>query len=615
MAQTQKLSMHPGHATLLSLICILSSSLHAQPLISEANDPNTPAYGEVRPQPTPQLRATLERMQALLAELRQSDLSPAQRQAALDELIRDHNQILRQHNTWLDWQKPQTVDSAALLLEGMIFEIAAEDIAPGEQSREQVLRNAPAHLELNPQAPEVFEPPLLKPVEPHERQVPTEAPPEQSSELTAAPSGPEVKPASHKTVNTQVASQEPGEGADQKTVSASEEVKVAVLADNQATVSMQDDNSVLRDVRNDKGQLVLFGKVRLWVGGAVQLDAYAGRGVFTLAGGGSSDAKTYVRRAEGILRASIFKNSEIKAQYDFDADIFRNLYWRWLSDSADQSLTIGNQKEPIGLDYLVGSKFTTAMEPSAPTSAFASYRSRGIRYSRWATLDSKDTAFHPWGDSRTYLTGSIGLFGEDIENTNDTDRAVTGRLTVGALLKEDTGYHLGISASYRHGEYDSIAPRPGLFDANRITLARPDADRQALIGLEGLANIGSLHGEMELYYSDYTGGDIDAQGWGGYGQVGWMFGGKHRSFQPRWGVWAPIKAGEEHIFEVFGRVSFTHGNDNVNSSNDLGLLTLGGNWYYRNFRVSANLLLADTKRDINDEGSGHAIGLRLQYLF
>jgi phosphate-selective porin len=172
-----------------------------------------------------------------------------------------------------------------------------------------------------------------------------------------------------------------------------------------------------------------------------------------------------------------------------------------------------------------------------------------------------------------------------------------------------------VSASYRHGDYDRIAPRPGLHDVNRITLAQPDADTQALVGLEGLAGRGSLHGEMELYYSDYSGGDVDAEGWGGYGQVGWMFGGKRRLYQPRWGVWAPVQAGNEHIFEVFGRVSFTHGNDNVNSSNDLGLLTLGGNWYYRNFRVSANVILAETKRDISDEGSGHAIGLRLQYLF
>ena len=606
--------MQRNRLILLCLVCPLSWQLHAQPLLSEANDPNTPPYAEVRPQPSPQLQATVERMQQLVAELRQSDLSPAQKQASLDELIRNHNEILRQHNTWLDWQKPQTVDSVALLLERMVFEIAAEDIAPNEQSREQVLRNAPAHLELGPQAQEAYEPPLLKPVVANKGrvQLPDETQPGQGTNAATEPSQPQTVTT---TAPAPAAEEAPAESADQKTVSVSKDAQVAVLADNKTTVSMQDDNSVLRDVRNNKGQLVLFGKVRLWVGGAVQLEAYNGEGLFTVAEGGNSESESYVRRAEGILRASIFENSEVKAQYDFDANIFRNLYWRWLSDSASRSLTVGNQKEPMGLDYLEGSKFTSAMEPSAPSSAFASFRSAGVRYSSWDALESKDTPLQWWGDNRTYVTSSIGLFGQDIENSNDTDWAVTGRATMGGMKTETSGYHLGISASYRNGEYDRIAPRPGLYDVNRIVLARPDADTQALIGLEGLGSMGSLNGEAELYYSDYSGGEVDAEGWGGYGQLNWMFGGKRRVYQPRWGVWAPVKAGDEHIFEVFGRVSFTHGNDNVNSANDLGLLTLGGSWYYRNFRVSANLLLAETKRDISGEGSGHALGLRLQYLF
>lgn len=601
--------MHHSRPLLLSLICTLSCPLHAQPLLSEANDPNTPPYSEVRPQPTPQLQATVKKLQQLVAELRQSDLSPAQRQAALDELIRDHNEILNQHNTWLDWQKPQTVNSAALLLESMVFEIAAEDIAPDKQSREQVLRNAPAHLELAPKEQEVYEPPLLKPVVPNRGQA------QLPDETQSGPSEPELTQTAAEITPAPAAKEEPAVSADQKTVSVSEDAQVAVLADNKATARMQDDNSVLRDVRNGKGQLVLFGKVRLWAGGAVQLDTYTGKGLFTIDDGGNSDSDTYVRRAEGILRASIFDNSEVKAQYDFNAKIFRNLYWRWLSDSASRSLTVGNQKEPMGLDYLEGSKFTTAMEPSAPSSAFASFRSAGVRYSSWAALDSADSPLQWWGDNRTYLTSSIGVFGEDIENSNGTDWAVTGRTTMGGLTTETTGYHLGISGSYRSGEYNRIAARPGLYDVNRIVLARPDADTQALIGVEGLATMGSLHGEIELYYSDYSGGEVDAEGWGGYAQVGWMFGGKRRNYQPRWGVWAPVKAGDEQVFEVFARVSSTHGNDNVNSENYLNLLTLGGNWYYRNLRVSANLLLADTKRDISDEGSGHALGLRLQYLF
>ena len=38
-------------------------------------------------------------------------------------------------------------------------------------------------------------------------------------------------------------------------------------------------------------------------------------------------------------------------------------------------------------------------------------------------------------------------------------------------------------------------------------------------------------------------------------------------------------------------------------------------WYYRQFRVNANIILADTKRDVASESNGHALGLRMQYLF
>jgi phosphate-selective porin len=607
--------MHVTSKPLLGLsFTLLCVQLHAQVLRSAEHDPNEPVYGDIRPQPSTELQAKITRMHELVRELQQADLSPEQKQAELDELIKDHDYILRQHDTWLDWQKPQTVDSASLLLEKMVFEEAL-DIAPTAQSREQVLHNVPQHLELDPNEPQVstvYEPPLLAPMAQSQQPAPDAA---TSTPQDTKAAVPEVTRAGDTNKSTPATGDEPDVATSQKTVSVGKKVDVAVLADDQVTASMHDDNTVLRDVRNDKGELVLFGKVRLWVGGALQLDAYRGDGLFTLGEVGGTDSNAYIRRGEGILRASIFDNAEIKAQYDFDANIFRNLYWRWVSDDETDSVTVGNQKEPLGLDYMVGSKFTTALEPSAPSSAFGAFRSKGVRYNGTTTLPSKDNPFKLWGDSRTYVTGSIGLFGEDIENSNDTDWAVTGRVSMGGNKTRNTGFHLGASASYRHGEYDRIAPRPGLEDVNRIPLAAPIADTLAVAGLELMYAHGSLHSQAELYYSDYSGGEVDAQGWGGYGQVGWLFGGKRRSYRPNWGQWAPIDAANEHVFEVFARASLTHGDDDINSSNELGLLTLGGNWYYHQFRVSANLIFADTERDIVDQSDGYAMALRLQYLF
>lgn len=624
--------MHPATHILIFLTCgLLQAPLYAQvlknPTPEEANSPQTEAppattliFRDAPPesqangvslQNEAELNAVIKHMRDLLRELAQADMSPAQKQAALDELIRDNHSILRQHRTFLDWQKPQTVDSVSLLLERMVFEIAA-DIAPTEQSREQVLQNAPQHLELDPNQPQAVEsyaPPLLAPVAGGKEKGNGDQP---QPELHGTE--PDIAPAE---TAVSVARPAPQAVPDKKDDDEGP-VKVAILADKAATTEMHDDKTVLRSVEGKDGELVLFGDMHLWAGGAIQYDGYAGEGLFTLAQDGDSDSELYVRRAEGVFRASLFEHNEIKVQYDFDANIFRNLYWRWLSKSTSQSVTVGNQKEPMGQDYLVGNKFGTAMEASAPASAFGSYRSTGIRYNSWSALESKDNPFpikKLWGDSRTYLTSSIGLFGQDIENSNDTDWAVTGRITMGGNKTETSGFQLGVSGSYRHGEFDRIAPRPGIHDANRIPLGQPEADTQALMALEGLYTRGSLHSQAELYVSDYSGGEVDAQGWGAYGQVGWLFGGKRRSYRPRWGQWAQIDANDEHVFEVFGRFSFTHGNDDVHSSNDLSLLTLGGNWYYGRFRVSANLILADTARDVFDESSGHSLAARLQYLF
>ncbi|MCZ6831454.1 MAG: hypothetical protein O7F73_18045, partial [Gammaproteobacteria bacterium] len=68
-------------------------------------------------------------------------------------------------------------------------------------------------------------------------------------------------------------------------------------------------------------------------------------------------------------------------------------------------------------------------------------------------------------------------------------------------------------------------------------------------------------------------------------------------------------------FEVFSRLSYTRGEDDNHTWNDLRVLTLGGSWYYRQIRGSVNLLLAETRRDIAGEGTGNAITARIQYLF
>jgi phosphate-selective porin len=264
----------------------------------------------------------------------------------------------------------------------------------------------------------------------------------------------------------------------------------------------------------------------------------------------------------------------------------------------------------------MSSKFLTAMERSAPSSAFKKTRSQGVRYNHWFELAGDDRLLDIWQGDKTYMTTSIGIFGEDFEDTNNTDWAITGRLTGGSQdAANNRGMHIGFSASYRDGEFDSISARPEIQQTDSIKLASMDADRQAILTGEMMYSLGSLSLQAELYFSDYRGGDIDATGWGGYGLASWMFDGHQRTYRPSQGLWGPISAGDAHIFEVFARTSYTHGNDDVNSSNSLGLLTLGGSWYHGRYRGSANLILAGTKRDLDGEDSGTAVSLRFQFLF
>ena len=527
-----------------------------------------------------------QRLHQEMREVAAADISAAKKREHLIKVMEEHPDIFRKAN--IDIEGQLAVDAAVTHLETMFFEVAA-DAAPTPQSKQQVLETAPRRLELETEQSRLI------------------APEEKAGELKAGPSEP-VQP----TPTSAVA--DTATTADQDAAK-KEKVEVKILASEAVTTAMHDDTTVLRDVKDARGELVL-GPLHLWLGGDMQFDSYYFDDVFNHSNQGDSETESDTRRAEVVLRASLFEAGEVKAQYDFESRIFRDLYWRWVSRSTTSSVTVGNQKEPMGLDYLMSAKFITAMERSAPSTAFKKARSQGVRYNHWLELGGEDRLLDIWQGDKTYITTSLGIFGEDFEDTNNTDWAITGRLTGGSRdASNNRGMHLGISASYRDGDFDRISARPEIQQTDRIKLASMDADRQAILAGEMMYSLGSLNLQAELYFSDYRGGDIDATGWGGYGLVSWMLGGHQRTYRPSQGLMAPVSAGDKHIFEVFARTSFTHGNDDVNSSNSLGLLTLGGNWYHRRYRGSVNIILADTKRDLDGEDSGNAVSLRFQFLF
>ncbi len=391
---------------------------------------------------------------------------------------------------------------------------------------------------------------------------------------------------------------------------------VVSLLDEDTTRVLHDDTTVLRTISSlDDEGVMLFGALRLWLGGAVQYDYHKLDGVFNHAGNGSTEEGGNLRRLEATARAQLLDWGELKAQYDLDLGIVRDLYWRWVSQRTNTPLTVtvGNQKEPIGLDGLTGNKFGMAQEVSTATQAMGTRRSLGVRLHRAFQRDATQRKLDYFGDDTAMVTTSVGVFTEDIEQTNDTDIAITARVTAG---REDatSGAHIGLAGSYREGDFYRISFRPELSEANRITVARPDANTATVLAWEGIWAEDRLMLQSEAYYADYS-GPVDGYGAGAYAQLGWFLTPDTWQYNSRWGILAPHVPSGQYSVELFARLSNTRGDDDINGWNDYTSLTLGSSLYFRRFRASLNLLYGASREPIDGEDDGFAISLRAQFLF
>jgi len=409
-----------------------------------------------------------------------------------------------------------------------------------------------------------------------------------------------------------------GSEATEEAAEEDDSLGVQVLLDEDTTADMHDDSTILRDIGvasvDDRG-FMIFDTLRLWVGGAVQYDYYNIDGIYTNLGSNSSREGTNFRRLEGIFRGQISDWGEAKIQYDFDEGIFRDLYLRWVSKLSDTptTITLGNQKEPMGLDYLSGTKFGLAQERSAPTHAFGSRRGLGVRLHRSFDLTPSERFFDYWDEDSTFMTTSLGVFTKDIENSNDTDLSVTGRITAGRT-QDKRGQHIGLSLSYREGDFFRVSMRPEVREADRVTLARPDSNTASIAALEAAFNEGRLYAQAEGFAAVYRGRN-DGAGGGGYLQAGWYLTENSRVYQPMWGTIRTGAGGQQLVADVFGRISHTYGEDDLSGSNSYTSLTIGSNLYYRKLRGSINILYGRSRDSINDEDSGLAFNIRTQYIF
>jgi phosphate-selective porin len=607
--------MHPIHALALMSLLLVFPGVEAQPLRlpppqpeanqAEPSEPPLVLRAAANPPQEETVEEVVSRLRDEMRAVAQSTMTAAERKAAMDEMLERNSRVLKKLSTEWDENRPQTIDEAVLVLEQMLYEVSLE-AATDEATRESIIRTSPSHLDLEPNRPL-----LIAPRSQRKKIVVTRQAEEEGQIV------PWWRTARFDTEALDLAEikESPVEKLEPPEENEEEKVKVETLQDEKVTVEMHDDTTILRQVEGDDGDLVLFDALHFWIGGAAQGDAYSYEDLFTARAGGGSEEEADFRRAEVIVRATLFDWGEVKAQYDVEGNFWRDLYYRRVNEDKHRTLTIGNQMEPMSPETLLGNKFTSAMEQSAPTSAFAPSRGMGIRLNRWFERTPERQWFEFDDGSTAYITATAGIFGQDIEDTSDTDLALTGRLTMGRDRPNGSGLHVGGSATFRDGDFDRIAPRPEIHSAGRVSLANFEADTQSVVSLETMFTRGSMHAEGQVYLADYRGGDVDAQGFGAYGQVGYYLTGQKRGYRPKWGLWEPVAQGGKHVFEVFARASFTYGDSDEEASNDLRVITVGGNWFWRKYRVSINGVYAKVDRGINNEDDGLGITARVQYLF
>lgn len=354
------------------------------------------------------------------------------------------------------------------------------------------------------------------------------------------------------------------------------------------------------------------GEYSFRIGGRMQADYNDYDGVIN-AVPGESGSDFFFRRArleiKGHARDWAYQLS-YNLTSDGSIDQLHTTYTGWGSLA---SLTLGQQKENFGLDDTGSSNWSTGVERAMPANAFDTGNNLGVK-------------LH---GANNLLSYSIGAYRNDIDDNNNLDSAVTGRVVVRPLLEGSTLIHLGIGATDRSGspaDYNSRLGARGGEDGTgvgrvRARISGAEGDRRDY-NLEAAANFGPFHamaeyfdGEIEVDNTPYT---IEADGY--YIQAGYILTGESRGYKTDIGAFDGVKpAGDRGAWEIFARM------DNLDVANSAPItvagetadsLTLGVNWYLNPMiKISANYVDVSTDKTIGGEDEGDALVARLQVVF
>ena len=307
---------------------------------------------------------------------------------------------------------------------------------------------------------------------------------------------------------------------------------------------------------------------------------------------------TNFRRARLFLGGTIYRDWGFKAQYDFAEDdvAAKDVYLQY----KPWGITVGQFKQPLGLEELTSSNYITFAERALPA-ALATSRRIGIGYK----TGSDNYSF------------AASVYGRDVGDSvaDDEGFGIGGRLTYAPWASDTGALHLGVAAGME-------SPRLG-DDAARFR-ARPEAnvdggrliDTGTIAAVDDITKYGveaawvqgpfSLQAEYLATEVSRTGGnpDVDFDGYYVFGS--WFLTGESRPYSAKKGSFGRVKpAAASGAWELAARYSNLNLNDGAITGGEMDNWTLGLNYYMNaNARLMFNYIAVDTDDNAgNDDPS------------
>ena len=390
-----------------------------------------------------------------------------------------------------------------------------------------------------------------------------------------------------------------------------------------------------------RSSIRLFGRLHLDAWNSAESDA--GANVFET-GSVDEDPQNNIewRRARIGVAGDISTNMLYKIELEFghpDGFAYKDMFLGWKDLPVAQTVRLGNQKRPYGLDHLNSSRYNVFLERPFSIEAF-NQDARRLGLVSYGTTEELD-----W----SWLYGIYNMrdWSQDGEYVGDTlQPELAGRIAHTAWYEEGgANYgHWALSGTLAKPNGDPVsgdAANEGRFrtrpeartqsrwiDTGRID----DIDSYVLAGAEGVVNVGPTQVVAELQNSwvERDGGD-DLQFWGGYLYVSHFLTGEHIPWSRRSGTLGRVKprhnAGEggSGAWQVAARYSVADFSDEDILGGEGEALTLGLNWHWNpNARLQFNYIkgtiseraVADTAATgIFDEGDYEFIGFRFMVDF